>query len=110
MNLTNFLRKLLTLLSCWYPNKKVLEIKDFKLRKELEIKLKKFSITKKNLKKTHQKFNKQIFDLLRDKNIKDFLRYSFIQKMFFLHNRFFIFKELILIKKSHKWSFYKKIL
>ena len=110
MNLTNFLRKLLTLLSCWYPNQKVSEVKDFKLRKELEIKLKKFSITKKNLKKTHQKFNKQIFDLLRDKNIKDFLRYSFIQKMFFLHNRFFIFKELILIKKSHKWSFYKKIL
>ena len=108
--MTNFLRKLLTLLSCWYPNQKVSEVKDFKLRKELDIKLKKFSITKKNLKKTHQKFNKQIFDLLRDKNIKNFLRNSFIQKMFFLHNRLFVFKELSLIKKSPKWRFYKKIL
>ena len=48
--------------------------------------------------------------LLKEKKIQNFLRENFIQKMFFVHNRLFINHELKTLKKSIKWSFYKKIL
>ena len=40
----------------------------------------------------------------------NFLRNSFIQKMFFVHNRFFIYNELRTLKKNQNWNFYKKLL
>ena len=30
--------------------------------------------------------------------------------MFFLHNRFFVYKELKILQKSKKWNFYKNLL
>ena len=36
--------------------------------------------------------------LLKEKKIKNFLRESFIQKMFFVHNRIFIYNELKTLK------------
>ena len=48
--------------------------------------------------------------LLKKKKIQNFLRESFIQKMFFVHNRIFIYNELKSLKNSPKWNFYKKLL
>ena len=48
--------------------------------------------------------------LKKEKKIKNFLRESFIQKMFFIHNRLFIYNELKFLAKNKKWFFYKKIL
>ena len=63
-----------------------------------------------NLKSTHDKFNKQIYLILKKGRLYNFLRNSFIQKMFFVHNRFFIYNELRTLKKNQNWNFYKKLL
>ena len=63
-----------------------------------------------NLKDTHIKFNSEIYRLLKTKKIKNFLRESFIQKMFFVHNRLFILNELKYLYRDIKWNFYKKLL
>ena len=59
-------------------------------------------IKNKSLKKTHKKFNREISNLLKSENLKNFLRKNFIQKMFFVQNRIFILKELNEIKKKSK--------
>ncbi len=105
--ISNILRKILSYLSAWYPNKKISIEKDLKLRNFIFKKLIKINFDKKNLKKTHIEFNNKIRILLKSKNIKNFLRYNFIQKMFFLHNRFFIYQELKEIKKSKNWKYLK---
>ena len=74
-----------------------------------KIYLKKFQFKnwKKNLKFTHQEFNKKIYLLLKSKNISNFLRENFIQKMFFLHNRYFVFKELKELRRDKNGFFMK---
>lgn len=64
----------------------------------------------KNLKNTHNNFNKKIYQILKKGEICNFLRNPFIQKMFFVHNRFFILRELKELKNSKKWLFFKKLL
>ena len=108
--ISNILRKILSYLSIWYPNKKISSKKDIKLRDFISKKLIKTNVNKKNLKKTHKEFNDKIRILLKSKNIKNFLRYNFIQKMFFLHNRFFIYQELKEIKKSKNWKYFKYLI
>ena len=110
MIVNDILRKLLTFLSSWYPNKDISKKKDDQIRKVILKKINEIKINKKDLKKTHLEFNQKIFELLKNTNIKNFLRESFIQKVFFLHNRLFVYKELQIIQKSKKWNFYKKIL
>ena len=48
--------------------------------------------------------------LIKEKKIQNFLRKSFVQKMFFVHNRLFIYKELKDLQNSSRWNFYKKLL
>tara|TARA_B100001093_G_scaffold149464_1_gene142198 strand:- start:9864 stop:10790 length:927 start_codon:yes stop_codon:yes gene_type:complete len=108
--ISNIIRKLLSLLSSWYPNKEISKKRDNYLRNLILSKIDKIKVNKNNLQKTHKNFNIQLLKLLKDPEIKNFLRKSFIQKMFFLHNRLFIYKELREIKKSKNWKLYKKIL
>ncbi len=108
--ISNILRKILSYLSAWYPNKKISIKKDLKLKKLIYKRLTKINFDKKNLKKTHIEFNKKIHTLLKNKNTKNFLRYNFIQKMFFLHNRLFIYQELKEIKKSKNWKYFKYLI
>ncbi len=108
--ITNIIRLFLALLSSWYTNKHISKKKDDYIRNKILKKVNKIKINNKILQKTHKDFNKKILKLLKDKKIKNFLRKSFIQKMFFLHNRFFVYQELKTIKKSKNWIFYKKIL
>jgi hypothetical protein len=110
MNLNNIIRKIISLLSFWYINKKILLSKDLILRKEIIKKINNKNINIKLLKKTHLNFNQKIFLLLKSNKLKSFLRESFIQKMFFLHNRLFIYWELKQLKKDKKWKFYKTLL
>jgi len=110
MMISNIIRKLLSLLSSWYPNKEISKKRDNYLRNLILSKIDKIKVNKNNLQKTHKNFNIQLLKLLKDPEIKNFLRKSFIQKMFFLHNRLFIYKELREIKKSKNWKLYKKIL
>jgi len=103
------LRKVSALLSYFYKNDMsnvILKNKD--VTKFIKKKLKKFSYI--NLKQTHKNFNDLTFKLLKKGDLHNFLRYSFIQKMFFVHNRIFIYKELIELKSSSQWKFYKNLL
>ncbi len=104
------LRKLATFLSYFFKNKPINELKNKKIIKKINKLLNESKVTNSNLKKTHIKFNFQLFKLLKEKKIRNFLRESFIQKMFFIHNRLFIYNELKFLQKSKKWFFYKKIL
>ena len=109
--LNSIIRKLLESLSFFYLNNmEQVEINDREIYNQIKKKIKSEYIESKNLKLTHKIFNKQIFKIINQKNLKNFLRYSFIQKMFFVHNRYFILKELNTLKKDKKWSSYKRIL
>ena len=108
--ISSILRKLATFLSFFFKNKPINEVKNKKVIKKINKLLNESKVTNSSLKKTHIKFNFQLFKLLKEKKIRNFLRESFIQKMFFIHNRLFINNELKFLQKSKKWFFYKKIL
>ena len=110
----SFIRWLISLLSLPF-NKKLSKIKQKEKKLLLflsnkAIKLKSNSNFK-NLKNTHKIFGKKILDLIINKNLRSFLRYPFIQKVFFVHNRFFIKNELNQLKEDKsRWQFWKKLL
>jgi len=109
--LSNFLRKILSLLSFWSLNDlSYIKNKDEKILKIIEKKLNSIHFNKKYLKKTHNIFNKKILNLLKNRKLTNFLRENFIQKMFFVHNRLFILKELLELKKDKNWILYKKLI
>ena len=93
--MSNIFRKLLESLSFFYKNNlKLVKKKDQIILKTIKKKLNNLPIKNKNLKKTHNIFNKKIIYLLKKEKLTNFLRNNFIQKMFFVHNRLFILKEL----------------
>ena len=104
----DILRKILESLSFFYKNKKIKEDKKIYIFINKELRKIKFKNT--GLKKTHINFNKRIIHLLNKKDLSKFLRNKFIQKIFFVHNRLFIFKELQYLKKNSDWLFLKKLL
>ena len=109
--LSNFLRKILSLLSFWSLNDlNSIKSRDEKILKIIKKKLHSIHFNKKYLKNTHNIFNKKILDLLKKRELTNFLRKNFIQKMFFVHNRLFILKELLELKKDKNWILYKKLI
>ena len=108
---SNIFRKLLECLSFFYKNNlKLVKKNDPIILKTIKKKLSRLSFENKNLKKTHNIFNKKIIYILKKEKLTSFLRNSFVQKMFFVHNRLFVFKELIKLKNNKNWKFYKKII
>ena len=109
--ISNIFRKLLECLSFFYKNNlKLVKKNDPIILKTIKKKLSRLSFESKNLKKTHNIFNKKIIYILKKEKLTSFLRNSFVQKMFFVHNRLFVFKELIKLKNNKNWKFYKKII
>jgi putative sugar O-methyltransferase len=109
--INNLIRKLISYLSFWCKNNKKISIsQNGSIKIFIKKNLKKNYLIRKNLKKTHNIFNNQIYSLLKKENIENFLRENFIQKMFFLHNRFFVFFELKELKKATNWKFYKNLI
>lgn len=87
------------------PSAKDINLQNFLFNKTLDS----FSVN--NKEKTHVIFSNKILELVKNKLLTNFLRYSFIQKIFFIHNRFFIYKELQELKKDVKnWNLWKKLL
>jgi hypothetical protein len=84
--------------------------KNLVINNEIIKKIKKNKIIKLR-KKTHIIFNKEIINLIKKKKLINFLRNSFIQKMFFIHNRLFIKNELNEIRKDKNFFIqWKKLL
>ena len=109
--ISNIFRKLLECLSFFYKNNlKLAKKNDPTILKTIKKKLNRLPFENKNLKKTHNIFNKKIIYILKKEKLTSFLRNSFVQKMFFVHNRLFVFKELIKLKNNKNWKFYKKII
>jgi hypothetical protein len=109
--ISDIIRKLNSYLSFWTKsNKKINQNKDRLIKRYIQTNILQSKIIKKNLKETHNIFNKKLNLLLQKKDIKNFLRESFIQKMFFLHNRFFVYSELKTLKKEKKWPLYKELI
>ena len=93
MIISDLLRFFAGCISGWYPNNKISLNKDIKLRKYIFTRIKKIKENNNNLQKTHKIFNQKVISLLHDINLKNFLRKNFIQKMFFLQNRPFIYQN-----------------
>ena len=109
--ISNIFRKLIECLSFFYKNNlKLVKKNDPIILKTIKKKLNSLSFESRNLKKTHNIFNKKILYILKKEKLISFLRNSFVQKMFFVHNRLFVFKELIKLKNNKNWKFYKKII
>jgi hypothetical protein len=108
--ISNLIRKLTSLLSIFFKNNHINSRKDYKILHEIKILLKNHNINYSNLKKTHKIFNQKSYLLLKKNNLKNFLRNGFIQKMFFIHNRLFIYNELNILKQSKDWQFYKTLI
>ena len=109
--LSSILRKLMTYLSFWYFNKNIINKKNInEINKVIDKKISRLKLNSKNLQKTHLDFNKRIIKLIENKTLGHFLRFEFVQKMFFLHNRLFVFFEFLQLKKDIRWPFYKKVI
>lgn len=103
--LNDIFRKILTFLS--FPNnirKEHSNIKKEKIFFFVKQKVKKIQKEKKYKLQTHNIFSNKVFNLILKHNLINFLRHGFIQKMFFVHNRFYLFFLLIQIKKKKKLS------
>ena len=108
--MNSVLRNLLMLLSFPYSYKNNLRNRnDSRIYKVILKQLSNIKITDKNIKKTHLEFNKKIRNILVKKELTNFLKIGFLQKIFFVHNRLFIFFELLELKKKN-WKFYKPLL
>jgi hypothetical protein len=101
--ISNIIRKFLTFLS--FPE----ILFDEKLTKkniELSLELKnKASILKKNNRyrlQTHNIFSSKILKLISKGDLRNFLRFSYVQKMFFVHNRIYLYFQLKKILKNKK--------
>ena len=109
--ISNIIRNLIASLSFFYKNDlSLVKKKDKKILNIIKKKRTIFSFESKNLKKTHNIFNKKIISLLKKEKLTSFLRNNFVQKMFFVHNRIFILKELNKLRNNKNWKFYKKLI
>jgi hypothetical protein len=108
--MSSFFRFLVGSLSYVFINN-LSKYKNLDLQLKTDIK-KKLSNLKSNITvtKTHKIFNTKLINILLSEKLSSFLRFQFIQKMFFVHNRLFILKELNQLRSSDNWKFYKKLI
>ena len=89
--ISDIIRKLNSYLSFWTKsNEPINQNKDKVIKKYIQKNILQNKIIKKNLKETHNIFNKKL--------------------NFFLHNRFFVYSELKALKTEKKWPIYKKLI
>ena len=100
--ISSIFRKLATYLSFFFKNKPIIPKKNEMILKKINPMIVNIKPKNLNLKKTHKKFNLEVMKLLKKKEIQKFLRENFIQKMFFVHNRLFIYGELKKLRNKEK--------
>ncbi len=111
VKLVNIQRKMRATLSIFYNQNEINNLKEKKLSEEVRILGEKILKSKNtNYKKTHKIFSNETLNIILNKKLLNFLQYSFIQKMFFVHNRFFLNTYLKEFKKSKNWSYWKKLI
>ena len=58
----------------------------------------------------HKKLSNEILNLIKEKKLEIFLRDTFVQNIFFIHNRLFIFFELKELKNDKNWNLWKRLI
>ena len=108
----DFFRKAIGYLSFYkFNNLSNLKLEHKKLSTYLKKKIKDLKSNKNIRTRTHIIFNKHVIDVLKNKKLINFLRQPFIQKMFFTHNRLFIYNELRELREDKKnWNRWKNLL
>ena len=108
--LRNFLRQFSIIFSIFYFRKiKINFTKHLKIEKFIKKKSNEIYKTNPRL-KTHKNLAGEILRVIKSGNLNKFLRNSFIQNIFFIHNRLFIFFELLELKKDKNWPTWKKLI
>ena len=108
--LRKFLRQISIFLSFTSNRKNKINIyKHNKVEKLLNKNLPNFILKNPRL-STHTNLSNEILKIITNKKLKNFLRNSFIQNIFFIHNRLFIYSELKELKKDKKWKLWKKLI
>ena len=72
------IRKLISFLSIFFKNNKINSKKDKKILNEIRYLLVSNKTDFSLLKETHKVFNKKIYELLKNNNLKNFLRVNFV--------------------------------
>jgi hypothetical protein len=108
----DFFRKAIGYLSFYkFNNLSSLKSEHKKLSTYLKKKIKYLKSNKNIRTRTHIIFNKNVIDVLKNKKLINFLRQPFIQKMFFTHNRLFIYNELRELREDKKnWNRWENLL
>jgi hypothetical protein len=107
----NFQRKLRASLSIFYNKEEKQTPRERKLISKINFLAQNLiKLDKKNYKVTHKVFSQNILKLILEKKLLNFLQLSFIQKMFFVHNRLFLKKYLDQLINSKNKTFWKKLI
>jgi len=107
----SFQRYIRANISFFFSKKEVSNLAEFKLINSVyQLAQNSGLIDNKRKKNTHKIFSQKILNLVLQKNLINFLQKSFIQQMFFVHNRFFLLFYLFKLFFSGKWCLWKKIL
>ena len=108
--LRTFLRQTSIFFSFFYFRKTKINYKKHQTIEKF-IKKKSNQIYKKNPRlSTHKNLAGEILKIINSNKLKNFLRNSFIQNIFFIHNRLFIFFELLELKKDKNWQIWKRLI
>jgi len=108
--LIDFIRKLRSALSYTWSKKEYPNKLNTKIINEILLYEKKNIRTFIKKKETHNSFSKHIYFLFKKKKFLNFLQDLFVQKVFFIHNRFFLVIYLLRILFSKKANLWKKLL
>ncbi len=105
-----FLRQISINLSFFFEKKNELNKKKHLLTEKYIIKKAKDFYFKNPRLSVHRKLSHEILELIKKKRLKIFLRNPLIQKIFFIHNRLFIYFELKELKNDKNWNVWKKLI
>ena len=108
--LRTFLRQTSIFLSIFISKKSKFNYKKHKkIEKFIKKKANEFYIKNPRL-RTHRNLSSEILNIIESNNLKKFLRNPIIQNIFFIHNRFFIFFELLELKNDKNWKTWKNLI
>ena len=111
MNIRDISRKLRANLSFFFnENERSYLRGELKIIKKINQKADKIKFSKKNKLSTHQLFSRKILNIIKNKQLLNFLQLGFIQQMFFIHNRLFIIIELIELRLDKEWKLWRKLI
>ena len=95
-NLRNLQRILRAKLSIFFNKKEILNYRIQKIIDEVfQLSDDYFKFKRVSRKKTHKVFSKKVYEMIKKKDFLNFFQNSFIQQMFFVHNRFYLLRKIM---------------